>query len=130
MKATRKVGGSVLVVTLFAVLRAATAQESGKIDPKHYTVLFENSQVRVLRVTYAPHETSAKDDRPEAAAVLLNDSLVRLRFPDGKLEGSTPEADEHWTPPGKHLPEDIGNAPVELLRVELKGNTRPSGKVK
>jgi hypothetical protein len=31
-----------------------------------------------------------------------------------------------WTPAGKHLPENIGDQPFELILVELKGN--PTGK--
>ncbi len=35
---------------------SAMAQDAVKVDPKHYTVEFENDQVRVLRIRYGPHE--------------------------------------------------------------------------
>ena len=48
----------VLVASLFivSVSVAAMAQDPVKVDPKHYKVEFENSQVRVLRIKYDPHD--------------------------------------------------------------------------
>jgi hypothetical protein len=36
---------------------AVMAQDPVKVDAKHYTVEFENAQVRVLRIKYSPHES-------------------------------------------------------------------------
>jgi hypothetical protein len=46
------------LMTLMACLAsvAPMASDPVSIDPKHYKVEFENSAVRVLRVTYGPHE--------------------------------------------------------------------------
>ena len=37
---------------------AAYAQDPVKVDPAHYKVVFENAQVRVLKIHYGPHEKS------------------------------------------------------------------------
>ena len=45
------------VVAAFLVVASvvpAMAQDAVKVDSKHYKVEFENDQVRVLRITYAP----------------------------------------------------------------------------
>ena len=42
------------------VSSAALAQDATKVDPKHYKVISENAQVRVLRIHYGPHETSVR----------------------------------------------------------------------
>ena len=39
-------------------------QDPVKVDPKHYKLDFENSQVRVLRITYGPHEKSVMHEHP------------------------------------------------------------------
>jgi len=44
----------------------ASAQDAAKVDPKHYKVEFENSQVRILRIHYGPHEKSVMHSTPPA----------------------------------------------------------------
>ena len=39
---------------------AALAQDAAKVDPKHYKVLIDNAQVRVLRIHYGPHRIERK----------------------------------------------------------------------
>jgi len=47
--------GVALCVCLAPIL---SAQDAAKVDPKHYTVVSENDQVRILKVHYGPHEKS------------------------------------------------------------------------
>ncbi len=104
----------------FAV-STALAQDSVKVDAKHYQVVFENDQVRVLRITYGPGEKSVMHDHPASVAVFLTDHHVKFTYPDGKTEESHPKAGEsRWTPAGKHLPENLSDKPFELILVELK----------
>ena len=39
---------------LFFLTDSALAQDAAKVDPDHYNVEFENDQVRIIRITYAP----------------------------------------------------------------------------
>src|ERR1035438_2347534 len=72
---------AVLCVCFTAIL---SAQDAAKVDAKHYTVLSENDQVRILKVHYGPHEKSVMHSHPNAVAVFLTSSKARFTFPDGK----------------------------------------------
>jgi quercetin dioxygenase-like cupin family protein len=106
---------------LAAAAVPARAQDPLKVDPKHYKVEFENDQVRVLRVTYGAHEKSVMHEHPGVVAVFLTDGQSRFTFPDGKSQDAPFKAGTTmWTPAGKHLPENTGDKPFELIVVELK----------
>ena len=113
------------VVAAFLVVASAVpamAQDAVKVDSKHYKVEFENAQVRVLRVTYAPHEKSVMHGHPANVAVFLTDGKVRFTLPDGKTQDVAVKAGTtQWDAGGKHLPENVGDKPFELVLVELKG---------
>jgi quercetin dioxygenase-like cupin family protein len=109
------------VVYLFLIPQRVSAQDPVQVDSKHYKVVFENDQVRVLRITYGPHEKSVMHDHPNAVAIYLTDQNVKFTSPDGKtqtLPGKTGET--IWTPAGKHLPENLSDKSMELILVELK----------
>lgn len=110
-------------VSLLAVAAAPVmAQDAVKVDPKHYKVEFENEQVRVLRITYGPHEKSVMHEHPANVAVFLTDGQSRFTRPDGKTEDAPVKAGvAMWSAGDKHLPENIGEKPFELIVVELKG---------
>jgi quercetin dioxygenase-like cupin family protein len=99
----------------------AAAQDAVKTDPKHYKVEFENAQVRVLRVTYGPGEKSVMHSHPANVAVFLNDAHGKFTLPDGKtLDSAWKAGAVMWDPGSKHLPENVGDKPFELILVELK----------
>ncbi len=112
-----------LFVTSVLVLAAqpARAQDPVKVDPKHYKVEFENDRVRVLRITYGPHEKSVMHAHPAAQVIYLTDAHVRFALPDGKSRDDSGKAGQTvWTPAGKHLPENLGDKSMEAVLVELK----------
>jgi quercetin dioxygenase-like cupin family protein len=105
----------------------ARAQDPTKVDPKHYTVEFENDTVRVLRIHYGPVEKSVMHSHPAAIAVFLTDSNNKMTFPSGDSETKSVKAgDVQMTPAGAHLPENVGDKPMELILVELK--VKPAAK--
>jgi quercetin dioxygenase-like cupin family protein len=109
----------VLFVAVAAV--PAMAQDPVKVDAKHYRVEFENDQVRVLHVTYGPHEKSVMHEHPAALAVFLTDGQSKFTFPDGKTQDAPIKAGTTmWTAANKHLPENTGDKPFELILVEMK----------
>lgn len=106
---------------------AASAQDPVKVDPKHYKVEFENSQVRVLRINYGPHEKSVMHHHPGSVAVYLSDGEARMTMPDGKSQNTPIKAGvAEWTPAGSHQPENVGDKPFELILVELKTHKAPA----
>lgn len=109
-----------LVVCLAA--SPALAQDPVKVDPNHYKVEFENDQVRVLRVTYGPHEKSVMHEHPASVAIFLTDESVKFTLPDGKTQETTSKTGQVLTTEaGKHLPENLLAKPMALILVELKG---------
>jgi quercetin dioxygenase-like cupin family protein len=108
----------------FQVMAAAPAmaQDPIKVDAKHYKVEFENDKVRVLRITYGPHEKSVMHAHPPSVAVFLTDATTKFTLPDDKtVPGDFKAGMVQWEPGGKHLPENVGDKPFELILVELKG---------
>ena len=101
---------------------ALSAQDAVKVDPKHYSVVTENDQVRILKVHYGPHEKSVMHSHPAAVAVFMTDATVQFSYPDGKKDSRTVKAgDSQFTPAGIHLPENMGEKGMEVILVELKG---------
>jgi len=119
--------GVVLSLCLVPIL---SAQDAVKVDPKHYTILSENAQVRILKVHYGPHEKSVMHSHPDAVAVFLNDSKGRFTYPDGKTEDLNSKAgDAVYTPRQIHLPENLGDNGMDLIVVELKGKAAKPAKM-
>jgi len=103
------------------------AQDAAKVDAKHYTVAFENDQVRVLKAHYGPGEKSTMHSHPNSVAVFLTDAKGRFTFPDGKSEDFNGKAgDVIWNDAKVHLPENTGDEAFDVVVIELKAN--PSAK--
>ena len=97
------------------------AQDPVKVDPKHYKVIFENDQVRVLQANYGPHEKSVMHEHPDTVAVFVRDLDAKFTTPDGKTEELHMKAGQAvWNKAAKHLPENVGNKALEVVVVELK----------
>lgn len=111
---------------LFGSVAPLLAQDAVKVDPKHYKVEFENDKVRVLRITYAAHEKSVMHEHPANVAVFLTDGKAQFTMADGKVVQAPVKAGTtQWDPGGKHLPENVGDEPFELILVELKEKPAP-----
>ena len=117
----------VAVVALAGAAVIVRAQDAAKVDAKHYTVAFENDQVRVLKVHYGPGEKSTMHSHPNTVAVFLTDAKARFTFPDGKTQDFDVKAGEAMADTAKaHLPENTSDKAFDLVVVELKGT--PSAK--
>ncbi|HWQ52124.1 MAG TPA: hypothetical protein VN442_00470 [Bryobacteraceae bacterium] len=91
------------------------------VDPDHYRVETENDQVRVLRARYGPKEKSVMHTHPASVAIFMTDARCRFTYPDGKKEDHDIKAGTTMTMPAMdHLPENLGNTPIEVILVELK----------
>ena len=106
---------------------SAMAQDAVKVDPKHYTVEFENAQVRVLRIKYSPHEKSVMHSHPAGAVIMLTDNKNRFTFLDGKTEETQGKAGQVLQAEAvTHLPENLSDQPFEAILVELKAKPAKS----
>jgi quercetin dioxygenase-like cupin family protein len=112
-----------IFVLMLASLAASPvlAQDPVKVDPKHYSVALENKNVRVLKITYGPHEKSVMHSHPDAVAIFLTDATLNFTLGNGKTEERKGKAgDVLWTPAEKHLPENTGDSEVRVILVEMK----------
>lgn len=106
---------------LLCAMAPARGQDAVAADPKHYTVEFENEQVRVLRVVYGPHEESVMHEHPASVGVYLTDGHIRITLPDGRTgEPYVKAGQSMWHPAGAHSIENLGNTRFELVLTELK----------
>ena len=101
---------------------AASGQDAVAVDPEHYRVELENDQVRVLRITYGPHEKGVMHSHPAGVAIFFDDYTGRFTMPDGETVDVDGKARSvSWAEAGSHRPENLGDEPFELIQVELKG---------
>ena len=64
-------------------------------------------------------------DNPTLGTVFLTDGQGKFTLPDGKTQDAPIKAGTaQWDGGGKHLPENVGDKPFELILVELK--TKPA----
>ena len=90
-------------------------------DSAHHFVLYEDDYVRVLRVQYGPHETSAMHGHPPSVIIPLN--LSKLLRTDWR--GRTGIIESHaWhaiqMPIGINRYENLIDTPFDAVVVELK----------
>jgi hypothetical protein len=123
-------------LTVAALLLGATgtvlAQDPVKVDAEHYQVLFEDAQIRVLRITYGPHEKSVMHEHPVGTcAVMLTAAQLRMHTPDGKFTEDPPAkpGDVICTAAGpgteKHNPENMANGQFSAVLVERNVYAKP-----
>jgi mannose-6-phosphate isomerase-like protein (cupin superfamily) len=93
-----------------------------KVDPKHYRVELENSQVRVLRAKIGPHEaTPMHEHSVNRVTVFLTDQELRVTDSNGATKLMTHHAGEAvWAAPAIHREENISDKPFEVIAIEVK----------
>ncbi len=112
-----------MFLMLFILMLAASsvmAQDPVKVDSKHYTVEFENSHVRVLRIKYGPNEKSVMHRHPNSVAIFVTDAKGKFTFPTPTQDFESKAVETRWTPAATHLGENTSDQPFEVILVELK----------
>ncbi len=127
----QRIAVSFVVVSVLLLALPAMAQDPTEVDSKHYKVVFENDQVRVLRITYGPHYMGVMHEHPANLLVWLTDGDGIITSADGKAEEIHAKAgDVTWNAPAKHRGENMSDQPFEVIAIELKNSsawTRMSG---
>lgn len=93
-----------------------------KVDPRRYKVEFENEQVRVVRVKYGPKEKGVLHEHPYNLVVAyLSDGQMKVSPQGGEaVTVSYKRADVKYGRASKHVEENLSDAPLEIVVVELK----------
>ena len=117
-----------VLAAAFSIIACAPAQDATVVAPRNYKIEFENELVRVVRVTYAPHEkTELHQHQGNATVIVVLQGGGRMHQvnEDGSVtEGNTEKAGAVRFVPArsafKHASENVSDAPIETIRVELK----------
>jgi hypothetical protein len=80
-----------------------------KVDPKHYSLEFENDQVRVLRVRYGPLEKGVFHEHTLDHLVVYLTDQAKGKAGEIKLDG-----------PMRHSEENPLDHPVERIAIDIK----------
>jgi len=115
-----------ILLFLLSLIPAA-AQDPVAVNPKIVKVEFENGKVRVVRVRLDPHQRLEMHSHPAQLAVQVDNGTLRTFTPDGKSHDDPGSAGAFfWLEPTTHAVENPGNAPLELIEVEMKKASAPS----
>jgi quercetin dioxygenase-like cupin family protein len=107
------------------------AQDEVAVDPELAKVEFENDQIRVLRISYAPHQKSETHNHPSRCVVTITKTDARVSFPDGRTQNTVRPAHQlFWSEPVTHQVENVSANPMMNIEVELKQAKSPSVEVK
>jgi quercetin dioxygenase-like cupin family protein len=103
------------------------AQDPVKVEPKHYTLNFENDRVQVVSVIYGPHEKSGLHDHPGGVVVSITEAHLRFTDESGKTrEVFAKPGEARWYPPFKHRVENLGDTTYRAVYIGMKGRTAAS----
>jgi hypothetical protein len=93
-----------------------------KVDPGHYTLEFENPQVRVLRVKIPPHGVAPMHEHStDRVTVFLTDQNFQTKDSTGKVATVEHKAgDVAWGTSIEHSEQNLSNQPFEAVTVEIK----------
>jgi len=99
-----------------------TALDPLKVDPKDFTLVLENDQVRVLRLKLGPRQSAPMHEYSLGHLVVcFSDQNVRETSSDGKATTAQHKVgDFRWSEPSKQKVENLTDKPLETVIVELK----------
>lgn len=115
-----------LALAFVALTVAPTMAQSSAPSPKHMTVIFENPEVRVIRVKIAADDKTEPHELRDAVAISLKDYEVKFTTSDGASHEAVRKTGEPvWVPASSRVVE-VGDNPAEAIIVEIKCSA-PSG---
>ena len=99
-----------------------TALDPLRVDPKAFTLVLENSQVRVLRLKLGPRQSAPMHEYTlNRLTVYITDQNVRETPPDGKAQViEHKDGSVSWSGPSKQKLDNLDDKPLETVIVELK----------
>lgn len=110
------------LVLTFAI--SAYAQDPAVVNAKTIKVRFENDRVRVLEANLPPGVKEQVHSHPAYMIYVLEGGRYRNYASDGKTtEGELKSGEVLFREPLTHAAENIGNTPMHMILVELKGET-------
>ena len=111
-----------MVVALSFGVSLTQAQDPAIVNAKTIRVRFENDRVRVLEATLPPGVKEQVHSHPAYVIYVLEGGPYRNYASDGKVtEGELKTGEVLYRDPLTHAAENIGDKPLHMILVELKG---------
>jgi len=102
----------------------AYAQDPAVVNSKTIRVRFENDRVRVLEAILPPGVKEQVHSHPAYVIYVLEGGRYRNYAAHGKItEGELKTGDVIYRDPLTHAAENIGDKPLHMILVELKGDS-------
>ena len=133
MKLSRFLCTCAIVLPLASTVarRTGRAQDAVAVAPGIAKIEFENDQIRVLRVSYTPHQKSPMHQHPSIFVVTITNNDVHVLFPDGTSRTAKRPAHQFfWGEPVTHQVENLSADPMQNIEVELKQSKGPGVEVR
>jgi len=121
--------GNIRAIFFSAVLAIAPVriQEPAATPGYSVKVEFENEQIRVTRVHYAAHAKSPMHSHTGRIVVPVTDTHTRATTQGGASNEATRRVgDIYWSDSVTHQGENLLDAPIEVIEIEVKRATSPS----
>ena len=126
---TTKVAATLAALTALAVM-PSRAQEAAATSGYSVKVEFENEQIKVTRVRYAPHAKSPMHTHTGRAVVAITASHLRVTTSDGNTRETERRPGEiYWGDSVTHAAENLKDAPLETVEIEVKRATTAAASV-
>ena len=111
-------------ITFGVIVARANAQDPAVVNAKTIKVKFENDRVRVMEATLPPGVKEQVHSHPAYVIYVLEGGRYRNYASDGKVtEGELKTGEVLFREPLTHAAENIGDKPLHMILVELKGET-------
>jgi len=111
----------VILSALAFIPKTVMAADPLAVAPDMYSLLFENQQVRVMKVKFQPGQKIKEHSHPDHYVVVEKPGKLRVFTKDGEHQDVDLKQDQVlWMPAQTHWAENIGSTPVELVVNELK----------
>ena len=111
-----------ITVALPTLVTHVSGQDPAVVNAKTIKVKFENDRVRVMEATLPPGVKEAVHSHPAYVIYVLEGGRYRNYASDGKItEGELKSGDVLFREPLTHAAENIGDKPLHMILVELKG---------
>src|ERR1041385_7941780 len=121
---TRALNILAITAALLLVLRTIPvyAQDPAVVNSKTIRVRFENEHVRVLEAILPPGVKEQVHSHPAYVIYVLEGGRYRNYASDGKItEGELKTGEILFREPLTHAAENIGDKPLHMILIELKG---------
>ena len=106
------------------LITRVSAQDPAVVNSKTIKVKFENDRVRVLEATLPPGAKEQVHSHPAYVIYVLEGGRYRNYASDGKItEGELKSGEVLFREPLTHAAENIGDKPLQMILVELKGES-------